>query len=118
MPIGPSWWAWSQPLSPSSRRTSWAEARPGRHGSRILELRNHATDQVPSTMFEKLHQLFMGKWIALTIAFAAFVLADYASVEVTTIIDQRAGDILLEINTDQRALSDGVVIVDIDQRSL
>ncbi len=54
----------------------------------------------------------------LALAFGLLVLADYRFIELTRIIDQRAGDMLLVLNSSRRAPSDRVVIVDIDQRSL
>ena len=59
-----------------------------------------------------------GKWIALALAFAVVVMADYAWLGATRIIDQRVGDIALRLNAQRRAPSDRVVVVDIDQRSL
>lgn len=69
-------------------------------------------------MIRKLRRLLSPIWIALAAAFSILVLVDYASVEIAGNVDQRAGDLLLALNARQRAVSDGVVIVDIDQRSL
>ncbi len=59
-----------------------------------------------------------GKWLALALAFALLVLADYGWLGLARIIDQRGGDIALRIAAARRPPSDRVVIVDIDQRSL
>ena len=59
-----------------------------------------------------------GRWLALAAAFALLVLADYGGLNLTRIIDQRGGDLLLELNAQSRPPSDRVVIVDIDQKSL
>ncbi|MBW8755628.1 MAG: CHASE2 domain-containing protein, partial [Sphingomonadales bacterium] len=54
----------------------------------------------------------------LAIGFALLVFADYRYLELTRIVDERAGDLLLTLNTARRPESDRVVIIDIDQRSL
>ena len=59
-----------------------------------------------------------GRWLALAAGFALLVLADYGWLNLTRIIDQRGGDVLLALNARQRPQSDRVVIVDIDQKSL
>ena len=59
-----------------------------------------------------------GQWLVLALAFAVLVVADYAALGLTSIIDQRGGDIALRMNAASRAPSDRVVVVDIDQRSL
>ena len=69
-------------------------------------------------MIATLRQLLLTKWAALALVFSAFVLADYLYFNVTSLIDQRAGDISLRINAERRTPSDRVVIIDIDQRSL
>lgn len=69
-------------------------------------------------MIRRARRLLVNKWIALAAAFAILVLADYSFLGVTSIVDQRAGDILLKLHAERRAPSDRVVIVDIDQRSL
>lgn len=58
------------------------------------------------------------RWGALAVVFALLVLADYRYFGLSQIIDQRGGDIMLVLNAEQRPPSDGIVIVDIDQRSL
>ncbi len=58
------------------------------------------------------------KWQAIALAFVALVAADYAGPAVMQIVDQRAGDILLSLDARRRPVSDRVVIVDVDQRSL
>jgi adenylate cyclase len=69
-------------------------------------------------MIQRLRRLLASKWIALAAAFSILLIADYATLEVAGTADQKAGDLLLALNADRRAPSDGVVIVDIDQRSL
>ncbi len=59
-----------------------------------------------------------GRWLALAALFALLVLADYGLLDVTRVIDQRGGDVLLALNARHRPQSDRVVIVDIDQKSL
>ena len=59
-----------------------------------------------------------GRWLALATVFALLVLVDYGWLNGTRIIDQRGGDLLLEVNARGRPPSDRVVIVDIDQKSL
>lgn len=59
-----------------------------------------------------------GRWVALALVFALLVLADYRYLGLSRIIDQRGGDILLVLNARQRPVSDRVVVIDIDQRSL
>ncbi len=58
------------------------------------------------------------KWLLLAVIFAVATLVDYRFLGSTRIIDQRAGDVLLELQAQRRAPSARVVIVDIDQRSL
>ncbi len=59
-----------------------------------------------------------GRWLALAAAFALLAVADYHWLNLTRIIDQRGGDVLLALYAKQRPVSDRVVIVDIDQKSL
>ena len=59
-----------------------------------------------------------GRWLALAVLFALLVLADYGWLNLTRIIDQRGGDVLLTLNAQNRPKSDRVVIIDIDQKSL
>lgn len=58
------------------------------------------------------------RWWALTLLFGVLACADFAFSGFGRILDQRGGDVLLRLNADRRSLSDRVVIVDIDQRSL
>jgi adenylate cyclase len=62
--------------------------------------------------------LLSNRWIRIAALFSLLVLADYARIGLTRIVDQRGGDIMLNLNTARRPPSDKVVIVDIDQRSL
>jgi len=59
-----------------------------------------------------------GKWAMLALMFAALVIADYRWWGLTGIIDQRGGDVMLRAAAGARSVSNDVVIVDIDQRSL
>ena len=59
-----------------------------------------------------------GRWLALAALFALLVLADYGWLNGTRIFDQRGGDMLLALNARHRPMSDRVVIIDIDQKSL
>lgn len=59
-----------------------------------------------------------GRWIALAAFFALLVLADYRYLGLSHIVDQRGGDVMLVLNAERRPPSEGVVVVDIDQRSL
>ncbi len=59
-----------------------------------------------------------GRWVALAAVFAMLALADFLWLDLTRIIDQRGGDVLLSLNAERRPVSDQVVIVDIDQKSL
>lgn len=54
----------------------------------------------------------------LAIVFALLVIADYRWFGLTQIIDRRGGDVLLAAEAQRRPMSDRVVIVDIDQKSL
>lgn len=58
------------------------------------------------------------RWFLLAVAFALLIIADYRWLGLATIIDQRSGDVLLALRAQQRPMSDRVVIVDIDQKSL
>lgn len=60
----------------------------------------------------------LSRWFLLALGFAILVFADYRYFDFTRIVDQRAGDVLLTLNTSRRPESDRVVIIDIDQRSL
>ena len=59
-----------------------------------------------------------GRWLALAAAFALLAVADYHWLGLTRLVDQRGGDLLLALHARQRPVSGGVVIVDIDQKSL
>jgi adenylate cyclase len=65
-----------------------------------------------------LRRLTANKWIALAAVFAALVLADHYWIGVGPAIDRSAGDAMLRLSASQRPVSDKVVIVDIDQKSL
>jgi adenylate cyclase len=56
--------------------------------------------------------------MALILLFALLVVSDYGLAGFSRIVDQRGGDLLLALNARERAPSDRVVIIDIDQRSL
>jgi len=58
------------------------------------------------------------RWLLLALLFSALVLVDGLFLGFSRIVDQRGGDVMLQISSEQRAVSDRVVIVDIDQRSL
>ncbi len=58
------------------------------------------------------------RWALLAAVVAILVIADYALTNFTSLIDQKAGDVMLAANAGRRPVSDRVVIVDIDQRSL
>ena len=66
----------------------------------------------------QLKRLARSRWFLLAIGFALLVLADYRFLDLTRIVDQRAGDVLLALNARRRPQSDRLVIIDIDQRSL
>jgi adenylate cyclase len=59
-----------------------------------------------------------GKWAALAMLFAALIGLDYGWLNLTEIIDQRGGDVMLRAAARNRPVSSDVVIVDIDQKSL
>jgi len=65
-----------------------------------------------------LRGLLAKRWIPLALIFAILVTLDYAAFGVTRLIDLKAGDLLLSANARRRPVSDRIVIVDIDQRSL
>ncbi len=67
---------------------------------------------------EALKRVPGGRWTLLALAFALVAVADYSWPQLSRIFDQKAGDVLLEMNAERRPVSDGVVIIDIDQRSL
>lgn len=73
---------------------------------------------MPTTVRERLAKLPGGRWLLLALAFALLVVADYGLIGLSRIVDQRAGDVLLKLNAGRRDVSDRVVIIDIDQRSL
>jgi adenylate cyclase len=54
----------------------------------------------------------------LAAIFAALACIDFLALDLGHIADRRAGDVLLALHARQRPVSDRVVIVDIDQRSL
>ncbi|MBV8467068.1 MAG: hypothetical protein JO218_14075, partial [Burkholderiales bacterium] len=54
-------------------------------------------------------------WAAL---FGVLVALDYSVLDASRMIDLRAGDVLLRLHSTQVPPSSGVVVVDIDQRSL
>lgn len=58
------------------------------------------------------------RWLVLAFVFSMLVLADDRFLGFSRIVDQRGGDLMLKLNADRRPVSDRVVIVDIDQRSL
>ena len=71
------------------------------------------------TFAQKLVRRLPGRgWLMLAGLFALLVLVDYRFLEISRIVDQRAGDVMLRVKAAQRPRSDRVVIVDIDQRSL
>ncbi len=59
-----------------------------------------------------------GRWLALALAFAVLAVSDYHWLNLTRIVDQRGGDVLLALHARQRPITDRVTIVDIDQKSL
>jgi len=67
---------------------------------------------------ESIRRLVVQRWTLLAIAVAVLVVADHAVTNFTAVIDQKAGDVMLAANARRRPVSDRVVIVDIDQRSL
>jgi adenylate cyclase len=71
-----------------------------------------------ATLLVPMRRLLPQRWTVLAAAVALLVAADYASAGFTALIDQKAGDLLLAANARRRPVSDRVVIVDIDQRSL
>ncbi len=58
------------------------------------------------------------RWAALALLFAALAVLDWGALGLTRIVDQRGGDTLLVLDAARRPVSDRVVVVDIDQRSL
>ncbi|HEX8055948.1 MAG TPA: adenylate/guanylate cyclase domain-containing protein [Novosphingobium sp.] len=70
------------------------------------------------TVVGQVKRLVLSRWVLLALGFAVLVFADYRYLDFTRIVDQRAGDVLLTLNTSRRPESDRVVIIDIDQRSL
>jgi adenylate cyclase len=65
-----------------------------------------------------LRRLPGGRWLALAMLVALLAAADFLAFDITRIIDQRGGDVLLALNAERRPESDKVVIIDIDQKSL
>ena len=65
-----------------------------------------------------IRRLFAQRWALLLVVVAIVIAADYVSTNITLLIDQKAGDLMLAANARRRPVSDRVVIVDIDQRSL
>jgi adenylate cyclase len=61
---------------------------------------------------------FGQRWAVLAVVVAILVAADYAGSNYMSLVDQKGGDILLAANAARRPVSDRIVIVDIDQRSL
>jgi adenylate cyclase len=59
-----------------------------------------------------------GIWAVLALLFAALVIVDYRWLGLTEVIDQRGGDVMLRQLAKARPVSNDVVIIDIDQRSL
>lgn len=66
-----------------------------------------------STIFRPVY-----RWLALGAVFGLLACVDFLVFDTGHVIDRRAGDVLLAANAGQRPVSDRVVIVDIDQRSL
>jgi adenylate cyclase len=58
------------------------------------------------------------RWTALALLFMALVIIDFRWLQLTEIIDQRGGDVMLRAAAQKRPVSQDVVIVDIDQLSL
>ena len=58
------------------------------------------------------------RWLLLAALFAVVACADFLWFDTGHVVDRRAGDLLMAVNARDRAASDRVVIVDIDQRSL
>jgi adenylate cyclase len=58
------------------------------------------------------------RWLVLALVFSALVLVDDHLLGFSRIADQRGGDLMLKLDAQRRPVSDRVVIVDIDQRSL
>jgi adenylate cyclase len=69
-------------------------------------------------MLGSIRRLPAQRWVWLAVAVAILVAADYAVTNFTSLIDQKAGDVMLAASAERRPVSDRVVIVDIDQRSL
>jgi adenylate cyclase len=71
------------------------------------------------TIIQRLVRRLPGRgWLLLAGLFGLLVLADARFLPVSRIADERAGDLMLALAARSRQLSDRVVIVDIDQRSL
>lgn len=58
------------------------------------------------------------RWLMLAAIFALLAGLDFLVFDTGHVVDRRAGDVLLALHARQRPVSDRVVIVDIDQRSL
>jgi adenylate cyclase len=67
---------------------------------------------------ESIRRLLGRRWALLAAMAVALVAVDYASTNFTALIDQKAGDLMLAANAGRRPVSDRIVIIDIDQRSL
>jgi len=63
-------------------------------------------------------RLLAQRWAWLAAAVTLLVALDYAGPHLAALVDQKAGDLMLAANARRRPVSDRVVIVDIDQRSL
>lgn len=71
------------------------------------------------TLYHRILKRLPGRgWLPLACLFGLLVLGDYTFLGSSRIIDQRGGDVMLQFNASRRPVSDRVVIVDIDQRSL
>jgi adenylate cyclase len=67
-------------------------------------------------VFASFRRLLARTWLAAVVA--VLLAGDYAGTHYLARIDQKAGDVMLAANARRRAVSDRIVIVDIDQRSL
>ncbi|HSR01069.1 MAG TPA: adenylate/guanylate cyclase domain-containing protein [Sphingomicrobium sp.] len=68
--------------------------------------------------FVSIRRLVAQRWAFLAAAVAILAATDYASFGFMSLIDLKGGDVLIAANARRRPVSDLVVIVDIDQRSL
>src|SRR4029079_15519088 len=69
-------------------------------------------------MIQTLRRWILNRWVALAAIFSLVILLDYATFELAEAIDHGPGDLLIKLEARRRPMSDRVVIVDIDQRSL